>query len=130
MQVGKHLKPRRRWKKGQKIRLPPSSRAAGLWWARKAETWPKVENEHSTFNSDLCREQAFNIESERSGKPARQFLGDSAKQIAVGARAFKPDMAAVFHERVDQNPVRFNPSSPRPAGLCRAGIQHSTFNIE
>ena len=23
-------------------------------------------------------------------------------------RAFKPDMAAVFRERVDQNPVRFN----------------------
>ena len=23
-------------------------------------------------------------------------------------RAFKPDMAAVLHERVDQNPVRFN----------------------
>jgi hypothetical protein len=26
----------------------------------------------------------------------------------VRARAFKPDMTAVFHERVNQNPVRFN----------------------
>ena len=34
--------------------------------------------------------------------------GDSAKQIAVCASAFKPDMAAVLRERVDQNPVRFN----------------------
>ena len=33
---------------------------------------------------------------------------DSAKQIAVRARAFKPDMAAVLRERVDQNPVRFH----------------------
>jgi hypothetical protein len=32
----------------------------------------------------------------------------STKQIAVRARAFKPDMAAVLRERVDQNPVRFN----------------------
>ena len=33
---------------------------------------------------------------------------DSAKQIAVRARAFKPDMAAVLRECVYQNPVRFN----------------------
>ena len=33
---------------------------------------------------------------------------DSSKQIAVCACAFKPDMVAVFHERVDQNPVRLN----------------------
>jgi hypothetical protein len=34
--------------------------------------------------------------------------GDSAKQIAVCARAFKPDMAAVLRECVNQNPVRFH----------------------
>jgi len=60
-------------------------------------------------------------------------LVGSAKQIAVCARALKPDMAAVLRERVDQNPVRFNPSSPR-SDCAYAGqafnIQHSTFNIE
>jgi hypothetical protein len=50
----------------------------------------------------------WKIEDGRVKDSVSRGSWDSAKQIAVRARAFKPDMAAVFHERVDQNPVRFN----------------------